>query len=206
MASNRNDSNARLGSIVPMVPGSRYRQLPVSARGVGFELETAPGLEVQPGPGTVRVCERVDGKTIGELEIVVFQAPLVIDRDGVLERKVIEVLEVLEFARSAEPGARVAKPVPVSLPGASGVRAAIEIARPMGSPRPPFPYLYVFAIAPLDLAVNAGVVIRIRCAVTDWPAGNGMLRTLRLLGRGGKPTDGVGDTPAMLPMLGKRDD
>ena len=65
-----------------------------------------------------------------------------IDRDGILESKMADAVE-----NATEPGARVLPAMPVSLPGASGYRADIEVVRPMGTARPPLPYVYIFAMA-----------------------------------------------------------
>ena len=110
-------------------------------------------------PGEVVTCRerRADGQTIGELEVSVFHAALVIDRDGILEEKVQSALD-----GAAEPGARILPTIPVSFPGASGYRADLEIVRPMGAARPPLPFVYVFAMAPSDLALDGGIVVTVR--------------------------------------------
>jgi hypothetical protein len=154
---------------------TRYRQLPAGGRTIGFELETPSGLELVAGETAVRVSEHRDGKPVGELEVAVFHAALVIDRDGILEEKVHEV------ARAADAGARVAAAIPVSLPGASGYRADADVVRP--GLRTPLPYVHVFALASHDLAANGGVVVTVRCASPEWPAADAILRSLRVLGR-----------------------
>ena len=161
-----------------MSAATRYRQLPSGARSIGFELETPNGVELVAGEANVRVCERRDGKPIGELEVSVFQAALVIDRDGILEEK------VQEAAGAAERGLRVAPAIPVSLPGASGYRADADVVRP--GVRPALPYVHVFALAPHDLAADGGVVVTVRCASPEWPAADAILRSLRVLGRRGR--------------------
>lgn len=183
-----------------MAPATRYRQLPDRARSIGFELETPGEVEVQPGEAVVRVLEERDGKPIGELEIEVFQAALLIDRDGILEEKVHEA------ARAKLPGGRVAPAIPVELPNGSGFRADAEPARPAGS-RPAFPYVCVFAIASNDLGVDGGVLVTVRCAMPEWPAADSILKTLRVLGRRGRTANDGPPTPPMLPVVGnKRED
>src|SRR6476659_3272144 len=114
-----------------------YRQLPTASRRIGFEIQTPNEVEIQAGD-VVRCSEkRADGETIGELEVSVFHAALVIDRDGILEEKMADAVN-----SNTEPGARVLPPIPVALPGASGFRADIEVVRPMGSARPALPYVY----------------------------------------------------------------
>ena len=178
-----------------------YRQLPTASRRIGFEIETPSEVEVQSGAGqVVRLRERRDGETIGELEVSVFHAALVIDRDGILEEQVTTAIE-----RAREPGARVLPAMPVSLPGASGYRADLEVVRPMGTARPPLPYVYVFAMAPHDLALDGGLVVTVRCASPEWPAADAILRSLKILARGGKTANDSQDVRPTLPLIGSRD-
>jgi hypothetical protein len=81
------------------------------------------------------------------------------------------------------------------LPGASGFRAdAIASAG--------LPYVYVFALAPHDLGVDGGVLIAIRSAGPDWPAGDHMLRSLRILTRHGTaPAHDDPDSEPLLPVV-----
>jgi hypothetical protein len=177
-----------------------YRQLPTASRRIGFEIETPSEVDVRPGE-VVRVREQRDGKTVGELEVSVFHAALVIDRDGILEEKVAAVIE-----SAREPGARVLPAMPMSLPGASGYRADAEVRVPMGAPRPELPYTYVFALAPHDLALDGGLVVIVRCASPEWPAADAILRSLKILSRGGKPAANDADARTLLPLIGSRDD
>jgi len=177
-----------------------YRQLPTASRRIGFEIETPSEVEVQPGE-VVRCSERRDGRTIGELEVCVFHAALVIDRDGILEEKASSVIE-----SAREPGARISPAMPVTLPGASGFRADLEVVRPMGVAKAPLPYVYVFAMAPNDLALDGGLVVTVRCASPVWPAADAILRSLRILARGGKTANDTHDVPSLLPLVGSRDE
>src|SRR5688500_2383796 len=152
-----------------MAQAKAYRQLPAASRerglaSIGFEI--LPGeLELTPVPAgeTILRCTetRDDGRPIGELEVTVFKAALVIDRDGILEAK-------------ASDQAGGAHAVPVVLPGASGY-----FAETRGDAQ--LPYRYVFAIAPHDLAVDGGVLVTVRCARRDWPAAERMLQSLRII-------------------------
>jgi len=177
-----------------------FRQLPTPARRIGFQIETPEEVEVQPGE-VVRCFERKGDETIGELEVSVFHAALVIDRDGILEEKVHDAI-----ARAAEPGARVLPTIPVALPGASGFRADVEFVRPMGTPRPPLPYVYVFAMAPKDLALDGGLVVTVRCASPEWPAADAILRSLRILSRRGVTANDSDDSRPLLPLVGPREE
>jgi len=145
---------------------------------------------VAAGDAIVRCCEkREDGKTVGELEVSMFKAALIIDRDGILEEKARTIAE------SCAQG--VAGTVAVSLPGASGYRADVE---PRG--KVALPYVHVFAMAPHDLGVDGGVVVVVRSAKPEWPAAEQMLGSLRLLTRNGKvpANDGEHHEP-LLPVI-----
>lgn len=182
-----------------------YRQLPAASarRGlpsIGFSIDTPSDVELTPvggGDTVVRCSERrADGKPVGELEVAVFQAALVIDRDGILEDKVQGAANDV-----AEQGARVLAPIPVSLPGASGFRADVELHS-----RVSLPYVYVFAIAPHDLGVDGGVLVTVRCAAPEWAAADAILRSLRILTRHARSANDAGDAPPVFPLLARRAD
>src|SRR5512140_2256591 len=112
--------------------------------GIGVELESPTGVDLLPiggGATVVRCSEAREGKPVGELEVEVFKAALVIDRDGILMEKVAHACTIptLQGQRG-----RATQPIAVSLPGASGFRASVEIVRPMGQPQPELPFVYVF--------------------------------------------------------------
>ena len=182
-----------------MTAATRYRQLPSSGRSIGFELRMPGEVVVEPverGDVIVRCAEkRDDGKPVGELEVAVFKAALVIDRDGILEEKVSEAAGDV-----AEQGSRVLPAIPVELPGATGYRADVELSRR------PLPYVYVFAIAPRD-GVDSGLLVTVRCASPEWAAADAILKSLRILGRrNGTANDSHDDASALPlpPLLGKR--
>ena len=180
-----------------MAPAKAYRLLPATSRqrglpSIGFEVVPSEGLEVTPLPTseTLLRCteKRDDGRPIGELEVTVFKAALVIDRDGILEAK----------ASDHTGGAHA---VPVVLPGASGY-----FAETRGDAQ--LPYRYVFAIAPHDLAIDGGVLVTVRSAAPDWPAAERLLQSLRIITRHGTaPANDVSDAPVLplVPAL-KRDE
>jgi hypothetical protein len=158
---------------------------------------TAPGgVELTPvgnGDAVVRCCEkRPDGKTVGELEVSMFKAALIIDRDGILEQKAREI--------AGECAEHVAGTVAVSLPGASGYRADVE---PQG--KTSLPYVHVFAMAPHDLGIDGGVVVVVRSAKPDWPAAEVILSSLRLLPRNGRspPANDQEHHEPMMPVVEK---
>jgi hypothetical protein len=163
---------------------------------IGFQVEIPREVELREGPALK--CREVlqGGRTRGELEISLFSAALVIDRDGILAEKACEVLSREATVRGG-PNA-----VAVALPGASGFRAEAVLNAPL-------PYRYAFAIAPPDLGVDGGIAITIRCASPDWPAADHMLRSLRILTRTGRiATQTEIDDGPLLPVvapLPKRD-
>lgn len=170
---------------------SRQRGLP----SIGFEVTAPDAIELTPlgkGGAVLRCRERrADGKTVGELEVEVFSAALIIDRDGILEEKARDVAQ--ESARIA-----VTATVAVSLPGASGYRADVELR---GLSRPELPYLHVFAFAPPD-GIDGGVLIKVRSATPNWPAAEAILRSLRILTRNGTaPANDDSELAALLPVV-----
>ena len=177
-----------------------HRHLPLASRqralpAIGFEVTTPGELEVTPiteGPSVMRCCERRNGRTI-ELEISVFGAALIIDRDGILREKAHVV------ATDAAPGAYLAGTVAISLPGASGFRADATFTRGAAT----LPYVYVFAIASHDLGVDGGVLVTLHCATPEWTAAQVMLRSLRILTRHGvaPAANDDAEAPPMLPIV-----
>jgi hypothetical protein len=147
-----------------------FKQLPAASRQrglppIGFSIVTE--LEQVPGR-MMHFTERRDGKLVGELEVEVFAAALIIDRDGILET----------MASSATSTPAVA----FELPGASGYRAeTVKQAE--------LPYLHVLAVA-LDGAIDGGVIVTMRCAQPEWPAAEALLRSLKILTRHTPANDG----------------
>ena len=181
------DENARTIGVIA------FKQAPTLRR-VGFQIETPADVDVRPGSGETAVrCtqSRGDGRPVGELEVAVFQASLVIDRDGVLE-------EMVHEAAVGEHG-KISPAMPVSLQGASGFRAEVQRARAA------LPYVHVFAIAPND-HVQGGLLVTVRSAAPDWPAADAILTSLRILTRGGRTANDGGEASPMLPVIGSSDD
>lgn len=170
-----------------------YRRPPRGRPLIGFQLEV-PG-EVELVEGDALICREVgvQGQTLGELEIRVFPAALVIDRDGILAQTACEALSREAVVRGG------ATAVAMRLPGASGYRAdAVHKA--------PLPYRHVFAVAD-DGTVDGGVLVTIRCAKPDWSPGDHMLGTLRIVTRSGRLATSTEDADGpMLPMVVQRRD
>src|SRR5215468_8738568 len=98
-------------------PPSLYRRPPRGRPMIGFQLEVPREVELREG--SVLKCREVlqGGRTLGELEVSVFGAALLIDRDGILAEKACEVLGREAMVRGGPTA------VAVSLPGANGFRA-----------------------------------------------------------------------------------
>ena len=121
-----------------------------------------------------------------------FKAALVIDRDGILMEKVAHIT-------ATNPG-RATLPVAVTLPGASGFRASVELVKPTE-----LPFMHVFAIAPHDLGVDGGVLVTVRSASREWPSADKILRSLKVFGR--RPvTANDGACLTLLPLVGDSND
>lgn len=149
---------------------------------LGFQFQRPH--EVQLREGEVVHCSEVQqGKTVGELEVSVFAASLVIDRDGALAIKACSEVE-----REAKADVTA---MAVELPGASGFRA--ETVQ-----RAPLPYLAVLAVVPQG-GIEGGLLIKVRSARPDWPAGEQILQSLRVLTRDGIAP--ASDDGAILPMI-----
>ena len=172
-----------------------YRRAANGRPSIGFQLEVPPGVALQEGPALQCREARSDGRVVGELEVSIFPAALVIDRDGILAEKAAEAMTRLATLR------RPVVPTPISLPGANGFRAAAVCSAAL-------PYIYSFAIAPSDLGVDGGVLITIRAAGPSWPAADHVLRSLRVLTRTGRvATNCEADDSPMLPVIAAgRDD
>lgn len=184
-----------------------YRQLPAESRkrglpSIGFEVELPDGIDVtvvDNGATVVRCREARGGRTIGELEIALSPAALVIDRDGILEQKASEAIE--------HDRGRVEPPVAVVLAGASGYRAGVEA---IGRERPALPYTYAFAMAPHDLVADGCLIVTLRCARHDWPAAEQMMCSLQVFTRKPSANDAARassiETTSALPLVGRDDD
>lgn len=159
-----------------------YRRPAQGRPRIGFQFDVPAEIELREGPA-ILCREQVEGRVVGELEISVFAASLVIDRDGALAAKASG-----EIAR--EHACTVAA-VPVQLPGANGYRA--ELVR-----RAQLPYLSVIALVPHD-GIEGGVLIKARAARPEWSAGDQILASLRIITRNGVSTQNEGDSN--LPYL-----
>lgn len=145
----------------------------------------------------LRAFERSEGRTIGELEVGIFSAGLIIDRSGVLEELVTATAGHL---LSGPAVGKLLGSGSVSFAGASGHRMDVVLsADEQGEARPACPYVTWLALASDDLAVPGGVFVTIRTAGPTWGAAVHMLDSLRIGGlRGARAPAG----PRMaLPLI-----
>ena len=194
-----------------MAVPSIYRRPPRGRPQLGFELEAPEQVVIEDG--VVLHCREVQqGREIGALEIRVFAAALIIDRDGLLAKAACD-----ELARHAKASDAVA--VPVQLPGTCGYVAQAILPRdatrggenapacppqerregPLWIDRSALPYVHVFAMAPPD-GIDGGVLVTVRSARPEWPAADHMLASLRLLTRHGVAA--ANDDAPVLAALG----
>jgi hypothetical protein len=178
-----------------------YRQQPSDSRKlglppIGFRLRAPERVTIAPASGVegAPVVGREAGpdeRVVGEVEVAVFGAGLIIDRDGVLERIATEAAE-----ETASAGGKVTGVMPVELDsGVSGYRAEVELGATAA-----LPYQAIYALASRDLAVCGGILVTIRAALPAWPAGDVVLDSIRILTRDGAQNDQA----LALPVVGRR--
>lgn len=142
---------------------------------IRYEVASPSGVETVRTGETTRIREARGGATIGELEITMFRAALVIDRDGILEDKV-------RAAIAREVGADIYEPGVVEVAGASGWQMSAVYRR--GPQQPALPYVYVYALASDDLGIDGGVLVTVRTASPQWPAADQIVQSLKIVSRG----------------------
>ena len=148
-----------------------------------------------PDGSIVLVCRQPG---VGELVLELFEAGLIIDRDGVLEEM---ASEAARHAVAAPASGDIRTLVAVELAeGPTGYVAEIDLRKDERGARPALPYLNIFAVAAEDLSAPGVAVVTVRSAELDWPAAAEMLATLQLGARGGA----ANDTRAMMPVIGRR--
>lgn len=197
-----------------MPPEQWYSQAPADSRrrglpAIGFRVRIPDNVRSIPVDLVVgdrgfllRCEERRGAAVIGEIELGVFAAGLIVDRDGVLEGLVVAAAE---RAIAAARAGRIAEVRAIELEGASGFRADVELLRASrDAPRVACPHVAAIALAPADLAVCGGVLLTTRSADPDWAAAEEMLASLRIVtARGGAPANDEA-ARAHLPILRRR--
>jgi hypothetical protein len=143
---------------------------------------------------------RGDDRLVGTIELGVFAARLMIDRDGTLARL---VTVAAEHAITAPFTGRIESVHPVELAGgAIGACAELILTRDEhGQARPALPYLDLYAVTS-ETELAGGVFVTCHHAAPEWPAGRAMLDTLQILAsRGGGTRSERGASG--LPVVGR---
>lgn len=182
---------------------SRSRGLPP----IGFQLVVPAGVMIEQidpaGPDravVLRAHQRSDdGRMLGELELGVFSASFIIDREGVLK----ELVEATASLASGGPGPKLLGAGEAAFAaGASGYRMDVVMIGASGGEadaRPACPYLTWLALASGDLVLPGGLFLTIRSAAPTWPAASAMLDSLRISGLAGARSPYGG--PISLPLV-----
>jgi hypothetical protein len=182
---------------IKIAPGEcRRRGLPA----IGVRLLVPDGVEIIPAPteGPIVVTCREPGN--GDLTIEIFAAGLLIDRDHVLEAM---TTSAAEFATVEPAAGRVRGVQPIVLEGGTGgYMAEVAVSRDERGVATSCPYLWIYVLAPPDLAACGGAIVTVRSVRYEWVAGDAMLSSLRL-GALHQPANDAGRA-ALLPMLHRR--
>jgi hypothetical protein len=201
------------------MPGAReFRHQPADSKrrglpAIGFSICVPERLTLSQSPPiapdrarlvTVRELDR-DGLLAGELEIGVFSAALIMDRDGILEQ--IASVEA-DRALAAPASGRRESLLPIDYPGgAAGYRAEVVLLRDgSGTVKPRVPYLWFCALGTPDI-VDAGVFVTARATGPEWPAVEEILQSLHIVRQGGSwgaAPEPANDEIPHLPMLHRR--
>jgi hypothetical protein len=150
---------------------------------VGFRLDVPEGVAIEPSDSRfvqLRASERraSTGRLLGELEVRVFSARLIMDRDGVLLEAARALAEEL-FAppRDGYLGATGL----VTLPAGEAWRADVQVTRDETGHMPALPYKSVYALGHPNAIVHSALLIVVQHAEADWPAGDAMLHSLEFV-------------------------
>jgi hypothetical protein len=150
---------------------------------VGFRLDIPEGVVVQPSDPKIiqlRATETraATGRPLGELEIRVFAARLIMDRDGVLLDAARALAEELYAApRDGWLGATGT----VELPAGEAWRADVQVTRDERGLIPILPYKSVYALGHPNAIVHAALLIVVQHAEATWLAGDEMLQSLEFV-------------------------
>ncbi len=150
---------------------------------VGFRLDLPGGVEIEPADPSIvqlRASERrvSTGRPLGELEIRVFAARLIMDRDGVL----LEAAQALAEELFASPrDGYLGDAGAIMLPAGEAWRADMTVTRDAHGRLPLYPYKKVIALGHPDAFVHAALLIVMQQAEATWPAGDAMLQSLQFV-------------------------
>lgn len=173
-------SSAREFRIAPAT--TRRRGLPPIGLSV-FAPDCLDVTVIETGANALLFASEADptGRKIGVVEIDIFQANMIIDPDGALERAADEAVDKL----LAPPGAGAVRHRDrFELDdGTSGVRIEVTITRDADGTPSQLPHLTVLALAPDDAAARGGLLAMVRSAKPGWAAADTLFETLRVITR-----------------------
>ena len=182
---------------------SRSRGLPP----IGFQLGVPPDVmleQIDPAGPERAVVLRAhqqgdDGRRLGELELGVFSASLIIDRAGVLQELVETTAGVALGGPAA--GKLIGSGNATFAAGATGYRMDVVMtaAGEQAEARPACPYVTWLALASEDLVLPGGLFVTVRSATPSWAAGSHMLDSLRISGLAGARA--AYGSPFALPLV-----
>jgi len=129
----------------------------------------------------LRAHQERDGRRIGEVEVGIFSAALIIDRDGVL-KELVEATAAVALGGGAASGKLVGAGIAAFESGAGGYRMDVVMTGVENEARPACPYVSWLALVSADLALPGGLFLTIRSAAPSWPAASHMLDSLRISG------------------------
>ena len=181
-------SSAREFRIAPA--STRRRGLPPIGLSV-FAPDCLDVTVIETGASALLFASEADttGKRIGVVEIDIFQANMVIDPDGALERAADAVVDKV---LSSPGNGAVRQRTRFELDdGTSGVRIEVTVTRDADGTPSTMPHLTVLALAPDDAAARGGLVAIVRSMRPSWAAADTLFETLRVVTRDGGANDNV---------------
>lgn len=181
-------STAREFRIAPAT--TRRRGLPPIGLSV-FAPECLEVTVIETGASALLFASEADanGRKIGVVEIDIFQANMIIDPDGALERAAeAAVAKVLSPPAAGAVRHRTRFELD---DGTSGVRIEVTVTRDADGTPSTLPHLTVLALAPDDAAARGGLVAMMRSLRPAWAAADTLLETLRVVTRDGGANDNM---------------
>lgn len=173
-------SSAREFRIAPAT--TRRRGLPPIGLSV-FAPDCLDVTVIDTGASALLFASEADtsGKPIGVVEIDIFQANMIIDPDGALDRA---AESAVDKCLSPPASGAVRQRTRFELDdGTSGVRIEVTVTRDADGTPSALPYLTVLALAPDDAAARGGLVAMVRSARPAWSAADTLFETLRVITR-----------------------
>lgn len=181
-------STAREFRIAPAT--TRRRGLPPIGLSV-FAPDCLDVTVIETGASALLFASEEDatGRKIGVVEIDIFQANMIIDPDGALERAA-EAAVATVLSPPAAGAVRQRTRFELD-DGTSGVRIEVTVTRDADGTTSTLPHLTVLALAPDDAAARGGLIAMLRSVRPAWAAADTLLETLRVVTRDGGANDNM---------------